>query len=77
MRSCCSPLSGLNSVAQVDLSPAAASCRFSYTVCSLEHRRLLKLAADAGARDLRLVEPQQVERLAEPGGAVSPGASCR
>ena len=29
MRSRCSPLSGLKSVAHGDLSPAAASCRFS------------------------------------------------
>ena len=67
MRSRCAGVSRATSVFQNDLSPASASSRFSNTVRCSKTRRLLELAADAGLRDLRLGQRQQIDVLAEPG----------
>ena len=69
MCSRCAGVSRRDSVFQNDLSPAKRQLEVLEHRQVLEHGRLLELAADAGLRDLRLGQLQQIDVVAEPGRA--------
>ena len=73
MRSRCGGVRRATSVFQNDLSPGERELEVLEHGQVLEHGRLLKLAADAGLRDLGLRQRQQIDASAEPRGAADPG----